>query len=1235
MPSPRRFRRRHIGAPAALCLVVAICAWLASASGAQSLGQRDPRVEIQPAPLLPRGTRLVGALPAAARVSGAVVLKPRNNAALQRFITAATDPGSPSFHEYLRPGAFARRFGPTASTITAVRSRLHSEGLTVGRVSGNGLLVPFSGSARTVENAFGTELESYRLATGRTGRGTASAVALPRTLARSVTAVLGLDDLVPITSSVVFPKPALRGRFPAARRAPITAPAHTPVACPDAQSAAGQLGGLTDEEIANAYGALPLYGAGDTGAGVHIALYELEPFLRSDIRTFDSCYFGATAAQAMMSRLHVIGVDGGQPTGPGSGEAVLDVDDVSALAPGASIDVFEGPAPNVEPSVYDALDEYAAIIDRDRDQIVSTSWGLCEQAVQRGQPGLQQAEDYLFEQAAAQGQTVFSASGDNGADDCNTYETNRPASGQNPVSVDDPASQPYVVAVGGTAIDDAASQPALEQVWDDGAGNGAGGGGISMSWGMPSWQRQAQVPGIALPGSATYRDAATVEREAGYASNFCQDHLAAATSSTPCRLLPDVSAQADEYTGAVTSYSTAYAMPGLPRGWSTIGGTSSAAPTWAAMLALIDASPTCAAASATRHGLGFLSPLLYAVASNAREYAASFNDITMGNNDIYGLRDGLVFDAHRGYDLASGLGSPMLTGPGGTAGLAYYLCSIGAPRARPAITRLTPASGSAAGGEQITIRGEGFESHGVSRVAGVQVGSRALSARRFRVTSATTIHVTLPPARDAVAPASPAPQDGAGPAPVVVTLRGGASSAAGPAATFHYLDVSARSTEPSIVALQPSGGLETTRGTVTILGSGFGHARRVTFGGVRAHFRIDSPDRITVTWPRYSRRTTCSPLPRHGVFAHENARNDVCQVQVRVSTGTTQSAPSRILPPLEGTLTPDAMELIEPPSGCRCEVAPGPTEFDYLPRPRITSVSTSAGPASLASEAGGTLITVTGSGFDPLNIEWANVGKPSQEASVDSSYSYLTGTRMQIMLPAQARTADVLRLPLRIRTLAGESKPRQVTYAGLPQIDAIVNTAQPRQLNGTSGAPDTGGSPLEVTGRGFQHQVLSVRFADVSFPALSLGTQFTFRIPSDTRLSTKTVQQNPGLVNIRVCTVTGCNRETPPSQLVLYPPGTPQVETISPGSGPPAGGTQTTVTGQNLGCPLAVFFGTAQAGSATPESAILDCGSTTALTAKSPPGTAGATVPVNVVTLGSYFSGSNGTTKAAFTYSGS
>src|SRR5262252_3188715 len=125
----------------------------------------------------------------------------------------------------------------------------------------------------------------------------------------------------------------------------------------------------------------------------------------------------------MLGRVAVKPVDGGQPAGPGSGEAILDVQDVSAFAPGANIDVYQ--APN---NSFGSLDEYAKIVNDNVDQVVTTSWGLCEQAVRQGAPGAQQAENLLLQQAAAQGQTVFSAAGDSGSNDCNALGAPVPVS---------------------------------------------------------------------------------------------------------------------------------------------------------------------------------------------------------------------------------------------------------------------------------------------------------------------------------------------------------------------------------------------------------------------------------------------------------------------------------------------------------------------------------------------------------------------------------------------------------------------------------------------------------------------------------------------------------------------------------------------------------------------------------------------------------------------------------------
>jgi hypothetical protein len=1227
-----------------LVLAVALVITASDATGQSAL------VRIGPAPRLPRGARDLGPAPAQDTVTGALVLRPRDQTALERFIGDVTRKGSPQFGHYVAKGQFASRFGPATGTIAAVRAQLNADGLHVDAPAGDDLLVGFSGSASRVASAFATDLHSYRLTDGRLARVSTSAPALPSSIAGSVAAVVGLDEL-PASRPLRVRRPAsLQGRFPAAQTATFAHPPGAPNACRAASAAATAAGGLTDDQIAYAYGAFGLYGVGDTGAGVNIGVFEEEPFLPSDIRHFDTCYFGKTAAAGMLSRLHVISLEGGIPAGPGSdGEAVLDVEDVSAMAPGADIDVYENPeTPQGE------VAEIAAMVDEDRDQIITSSYGQpCEQEEQDGQPGTQQALDFLFQQGAAQGQTFLGAAGDNGSDSCEeVHRELAPQPGQNPISTGEISSQPYVLGVGGTTITDAATQPAEEHVWNDGPEGGAGGGGISQAFAMPSWQRDATVPGIDLPGSADYANGASVEQRFGFPTGFCDSTLPGAPSSsqgeasTPCRLVPDVSAQADEFTGAATVYSEAFRGVGeelAPSGWITTGGTSSATPIWAGMLALADASPTCRSNPSSASGVGFVPPLLYAIASDPSAYAASFNDITEGDIDQYGLGDGKVYPARAGYDLASGLGSPRMTDPGGTAGLAYYLCSYAAQASRPAVTGLAPGSGPTSGGESVRVTGTGFQSAGVADVAGVQVGAWHVPTSAIHVLGPTTITITLPPARYTLPAGAPPPQDGAGPAPVIVTLADGQSSAPGPASTFEYLDTGRSGPLPSVTGLTPYGGSESAPAPVTILGSGFTGTKSVSFGGVdAASFTVRSDSEILVTPPPYSAHTTCAPLPAGGVYAGEGAANDLCQAQVVVHGSGGASATGKILPPFEGPPTFEQDGALVAPAGCRCEVFPAATEFDYAPVPTITSISTATGPGGLASETGGTLVTLHGSGLNRFTLDYAEFeGTGFEEVlelgTLDETVAFISGTEIQIDAPAlvesvREATVDPKSVPLVLRTLAGESAPVAVQYAGVPRVSSVEGTASEVRLEGVSGAPDSGGTPIQITGRGLLGQVTFVRFTDSQSPP-SEGTNFTVAPTGDTRLSTLTVSQNPALANVQACTATGCSATSKGDLLFLYPPGQPAVESLEPSSGGAGGGTSVALHGQNLGCPLAVAFGSSQAESFSAVEALLACGSTTEVQAVSPPGRAGSRVPVTVTTAESYFTGTgDAPSTAQFTY---
>jgi Pro-kumamolisin, activation domain/PASTA domain/IPT/TIG domain/Divergent InlB B-repeat domain len=1195
------FMKRYVRvrALAGAALLALVC-FTISAAGAGAAAPSGTQL-IAPKPLIPHGAKQMGPVSPSAVVSGAVVLRPRDEGALTRFIAQVTDKRSPLFHHFLTPATFAARFGATPGSIAAVESQLRASGLTVTGVARDGLIIRFNAPASRVESMFGTGLQRYKLADGSIGLARTAPLKVPATIAKYVTSVVGLDTTVKLGPSGILRAPkSARGSYPAATAPSFTHPAGSPTPCSEATAAAQDFGGLTDDQIANSYGVFGLYGAGDTGSGQHIAIFELEPFATSDLQAFDTCFFGATQAAAMVGRVHTINVDGGPGHGPGSGESILDIQNVSAFAPGANIDVYQ--APNTS---FASFDQYAKIVNDNVDKIVSTSWGICEQAIQEGSPGVQQAENIVFQQAAAQGQTVFSAAGDEGSDDCNAFRTTAPVS---PVlSVDDPSSQPYVVSAGGTTIDNA-TQPASEHVWNDGAVWGAAGGGISESWPMPSWQLDAKVPGVINSGVVTAANSfESGDLGAPYA--FCASDNPVGPSEDGCRQVPDVSADADEFTGGITIYIAAFG------GWNTIGGTSSAAPMWAGMLAEVNASPTCRAHSETN--VGFLSPLLYSVASNPTAYAASFNDIEVGNNDPYG--DSTLFQATTGYDMASGLGTPQLTQPGGGSGLAFYLCSQAPSTTRPTVTSISPAfEFTSDSGKTVTIHGTNFFKDGVPNVKNIQFGDVEFpSVGAFTVDSDTQITAQVPPASRFVPPNDQT--NGAGRVQVTVTLADDETSAVNSNSWFTFVDDNGASApRPTVTGLHSFVGPDAGGNTVDVYGTGFTGASAVTFGGVSgSNITVIGDSLIRVKVPAFVNNTTVCDQDGSSFDASQNALNDICQTQVVVTTPNGSSTTATILPLYEGAVAFNGHGVVPAPPGE--EAAPARTEYDYVPTPTITSISTTGGgAASLASENGSSVVTIKGKGFNLAALQWVNFGDPTQ-ASSQQFFNLVeaTGTKIEIQAPPfESETVDPAHVAVSVQTAAGLSNQTTATYAGVPTVASVLATSGPTAQ--TNAGPDTGGTPIDVTGQGFANQVLALTFNDIATP-FSFGTQYNFTANSDTDLTTTTVSQNPAVVDTQVCTVTDCSVPTSVDSdnsdvFILYPPGDPKIDSITPGSGPANGGTSVTITGENLGCVTNISFGNATAEDTTNAAALLDCGSTNTVTVTAPVHAVG-TVQVTLQTV--------------------
>jgi hypothetical protein len=353
---------------------------------------------------------------------------------------------------------------------------------------------------------------------------------------------------------------------------------------------------------------------------------------------------------------------------------------------------------------------------------------------------------------------------------------------------------------------------------------------------------------------------------------------------------------------------------------------------------------------------------------------------------------------------------------------------------------------------------------------------------------------------------------------------------------------------------------------------------------------------------------------------------------VRVINPHGASATDRIPAPYEGAIATDALGDTKLPAGCGCEGVTAPDEYDYVPAPHITSVSTSAGPASFASEAGGSVITLHGRGLNPLVLDWADFGAPGRAASQVIDYAYLSGTKIQIKAPPSRRTVDRTRVRVSVKTLAGQSPAAHAIYAGVPRVTGVVSLRSRLRLHGVSGAPDTGGTPIRVTGRGLAGQ-LAGPLEFIAPRGLSAGTEYAYRVSGASAVETTTVAQTPARVDVLACTVTACSDPGRQDRLWLYALGDPRVTSVTPPVGAPAGGTHITVAGANLGCPLGVWFGHRPALSFRPGIAALDCGATQFLTATSPPGAPGSRVPVSVQTIESYFTGhGRGSTIGRFGY---
>src|SRR5579863_4255759 len=484
--------------------VAIAAAMLAAAAGSAQAAPRQ--VRIGSAPRVPASASLVAGTAAVKTMRITVALAPRDPAALNSYANGVGTPNSPYYRQYLTASQFRERFAPSRSTLVRVEASLRRQGLHTGTVTANGLAVHVWASGAAIEHAFKLSLLRVRLANGRNAIYNSRAPAVQASLAPDIQAVVGLSSLAEMQRLDVPHTAVHRLRRDSGASAGHVATGGPQPCLKAAEVAPGQ-GAFTADQIASAYGFSGVYGTGDLGQGVTIGVYELEPNSPGDIAAYQSCYGTHT-------EVSYVEVDGGSGKGIGQGEAALDIEQLIGLAPKAKLMVYQGPNNNSDNPGTGPYDTLAAMVGQDKVQVISNSWGECESL--EG-PADAHAENTLLEEAAIQGQTFVSAAGDSGSEDC--WVPPPGGNTNNSLSVDDPASQPFVTAVGGTSLQ-TIGPPPTESVWDDdnpnityssfGIQQGAGGGGISTIWSMPSFQTTAPstLGVVSTASSGTYCGAA-------------------------------------------------------------------------------------------------------------------------------------------------------------------------------------------------------------------------------------------------------------------------------------------------------------------------------------------------------------------------------------------------------------------------------------------------------------------------------------------------------------------------------------------------------------------------------------------------------------------------------------------------------------------------------------------------------------------------------------------------------
>lgn len=485
------------------------------------------------------------------KLSLVVALPIRNKASFDNFLRSVYDPQSPLYRKFLTPAEFKAQYSPNQADYDAVANHFMSKGFVVKNHE-NLLLLEVAGPVSAIENTFQINLNEYKNQNS-TFYAPDADPALPQSIATKVNAVLGLDNAV-----------VLKPHFKQASVSPNATTGNYYYAnnLKDIYNFNGIAATGSGQTVAIVSFGGGLYGNFDS-TGLML------PDTTSDVYNYQNSIGLSTFPSVVLKLLN--GATNNTSDLNSTIENTLDVSMVGATAPGSTIVVYEGP--NTGSQFVTTLDYIASTpvsVNGNNllPQVVNISWGSAESNY--GSTALAQIDNSLAV-LAAQGVSVFVASGDNGSSD-----------GLNGNNVDFPSSSPHVTSTGGTSLVATYTSSAWTYVSET-AWSGSG-GGASSYFNVPTFQ-------YALP-------------------------------ATSYRNVPDIASSADPSNGTYFLINnTTY----------IIGGTSEAAPFWTGFNALVNQQLKTNALPPT----GLLAPSLYSLAGSTTNYSSDFHDITAGSNGGY------------------------------------------------------------------------------------------------------------------------------------------------------------------------------------------------------------------------------------------------------------------------------------------------------------------------------------------------------------------------------------------------------------------------------------------------------------------------------------------------------------------------------------------------------------------------------------------------------------------------